>query len=245
MSARIYTSKNQRYQLSLTLWSADCRSEKRLCAEWDQYFPVECTSASWRCRTAATGRNTCQDLSSRWGLSSWTSERCDRFSDTAYSHGNDHRRSPPDFINPFCLYDNRRNLHKTIRFCRTDFPKFQTFLSWIFGWWYLTGNRTGHHASAQPLLRTGSSAEFWNDCFWKSRPLCCPFSADAESLRSSYAERWYLCTGLLPPTGFWNKYRKFISRHTAVFPFYSTKKRTVCNPLSFCSLSGKSMAVFR
>lgn len=28
MSARIYTSKNQRYQLSLTLWSADCRSEK-------------------------------------------------------------------------------------------------------------------------------------------------------------------------------------------------------------------------
>lgn len=45
------------------------------------------------------------------------------------AHGNDHRRSPPDFINPFCLYDNRRNLHKTIRFCRTDFPKFQTFLS--------------------------------------------------------------------------------------------------------------------
>ena len=31
-----------------------------------------------------------------------------------------------NFINPFCLYDNRRNLHKTIRFCRTDFPKFQT-----------------------------------------------------------------------------------------------------------------------
>ncbi len=29
------------------------------------------------------------------------------------------------------------------------------------------------------------------------------------------------------------------------FPFHSTKKRTVCNPLSFCSLSGKSMAVFR